>query len=385
MKITTWICGLLLSVAASTPALAWEYQGHQMVGAIADQILVGDAYANARQKVKEILGFTLQEAAPWPDCVRSVVHKDDGSFSYLPSPLHPSYRIPCKPFETQVGSPEPSQPSAEQRRMEDYAKRNWYNCTYIISARGTPGGCHQAFHFADVAIQRDSVAIQRDSYDRRYVGTGDHDIVSAINACIAVLQDRPVPSPFFIKDKKEALFLLAHFVGDIHQPLHVGAVYLDSKGERVDPDKTGLDPDTETRGGNAIYMGYKEVGDDITVEEPNLHAQWDEIPKEWGVTPDAAMLEKAKSIAKSIQPTPETIKDWAAIWASETLKQAQAAFKDLTFSLVPKDPKFPDALPRWIVHFPDKEAYDRDAKKTKRTQLATGGARLAHLLKAIWP
>jgi hypothetical protein len=365
MKITTWICGLLLSVAASTPALAWEYQGHQMVGAIADQILVGDAYANARQKVKEILGFTLQEAAPWPDCVRSVVHKDDGSFSYLPSPLHPSYRIPCKPFETQVGSPEPSQPSAEQRRMEDYAKRNWYNCTYIISARGTPGGCHQAFHFADVAIQRDS-------YDRRYVGTGDHDIVSAINACIAVLQDRPVPSPFFIKDKKEALFLLAHFVGDIHQPLHVGAVYLDSKGERVNPDGTGLDPDTETHGGNSI---------DIEVGKPNLHAEWDGIPEDWGVTPDVAMLDEAKRTPF----TPGSIKDWAAIWASETLKQAQAAFKDLTFSLVPKDPKFPDALPRWIVHFPDKEAYDRDAKKTKRTQLAKGGARLAQLLKAIWP
>src|ERR1700738_5236819 len=222
MKITTWICGLLLSVAASTPALAWEYQGLQMVGAIADQILVGDAYANARQKVKEILGFTLQEAAPWPDCVLSVVHTDDGSFSYLPPPLHPSYRIPCKPFETQVGSPEPSQPSAEQRRMEDYAKRNWYNCTYIVSPKGKPGGCHQAFPLPHVEIQRNG-------YDRRYVGTSDHDIVSAINACIAVLQDRPVPSPFFIKDKKEALFLLAHFVGDIHQPLHVGAIYLDSK------------------------------------------------------------------------------------------------------------------------------------------------------------
>ena len=380
MKITTWICGLLLSVAASTPAFAWDYQGHKMVGAIADRMLTDPAYANARQKVKEILGFTLEDAAPWPDCVRSVVHKDDGSFSYLPSPLHPSYREPCKPFETEVGSPEPSEPSPEQHRMEDYAKRNWYNCTYIVSARGAPGGCHQAFHFADVAIQQNA-------YDRRYVGTSDHDIVSAINACIAVLQGGQAPAPFFIKDKKEALFLLAHFVGDLHQPLHVGAIYLDSKGQRVEPDKAGLDLDTETRGGNAIYMGFTKVGDEIKVEEPNLHAQWDAIPKEW-VTPDAAMLEKAAAMlekTKGTQPTPEEIKGWAAIWATETLKQAQdVAFKDLTFSPVPKDPKRPDALPRWTVTFPNKTAYDENAKEIKRQQLAAGGARLAQLLKAIW-
>ncbi|WP_409362753.1 S1/P1 nuclease [Bradyrhizobium sp. CIR18] len=33
-----------------------------------------------------------------------------------------------------------------------------------------------------------------------------------------------------MKDKKEALFVLSHLVGDLHQPLHVGAVYLDSAG-----------------------------------------------------------------------------------------------------------------------------------------------------------
>jgi hypothetical protein len=383
VKIGTWICGLLLAVAASTPALAWDYQGHEMVGAIADRILADDpAYANARKNVQEILmTFTLQVAAPWPDCVRSVVHKDDrgvndqAKFTYLPDYLHPEYRIPpCEPFETKPKSPKIS---PEQTRIEDYAKRNWYNCTYIA---GTPGGCHLAFHFADVAIQRDG-------YDRRYVGTSDHDVVSAINACIAKLQhpDRPAPAPFSIKDQKEALFLLVHFVGDLHQPLHVGAVYLDPNGgERVDPDATGLDPATETQGGNAIYMSYTKVGDDIEVQGPNLHAQWDEIPKEWDVTPDPEMLKQAKHELATLTPGPP--KDWAAIWASETIKQARTvAFKDLTFSPVPKDPKHHDASPRWIVHFPNKEAYDREAKETKQIQLARGGAHLAQILKAIWP
>ena len=81
----------------------------------------------------------------------------------------------------------------------------------------------------------------------------DHDIVSAINTAIAVLKDQPSPAPFSINDKKEALFLLAHFLGDLHQPLHVGAVYLDASGNLVNPDGPGgLDPATETAGGNRL-------------------------------------------------------------------------------------------------------------------------------------
>ena len=36
---------------------------------------------------------------------------------------------------------------------------------------------------------------------------------------------------------REALRLLAHYVGDIHQPLHVAAVYLDREGRVVDPSR----------------------------------------------------------------------------------------------------------------------------------------------------
>jgi hypothetical protein len=239
--------------------------------------------------------------------------------------------------------------------MEDYAKRNWYNCTYII---GTPGGCHQAFHFADVAIQRDG-------YDRRYVGTNDHDVVSAINACIAVLQGRPAPLPFSIKDEKEALFLLAHFVGDIHQPLHVGGIYLDSNGMRVDPDAIGLHADNETQGGNAIQDPERKR---------NLHSEWDEIPEKWGVTPDAPML----ADARAVPPTSGPINGWAASWASDTLMKAREAFDGLKFS-VPADHR------GWQVHFDDRQTYDQNAEKMKRAQLAKGGARLAQLLNAIWP
>ena len=34
-------------------------------------------------------------------------------------------------------------------------------------------------------------------------------------------------------DRKSALWVLAHLVGNIHQPLHVGAVYFDQNCEEV--------------------------------------------------------------------------------------------------------------------------------------------------------
>jgi len=344
MSIRTFIYGLLAATLAGTPAFPWGFEGHEIVGAIADKMLSH----NARDHVRQILGFSLQVAAPWPDCARSVV-KQDGTFKYLPPPLHPEYRIPCKPFEADHGAAD------EQARMEDYAARNWDNCSDGESNRR----CHELFHFADVAIQRGK-------YDRAFVGTSDHDIVSAINACISVLLDQPpAEGPFSIKDKKEALFLLAHFVGDIHQPLHVGAVYLDpNDGQLVDPDHAGLDRKTETAGGNSIKDGNER-----------LHTEWDNIPSDWGVIPDAEMLIEARTV----QLTPGLIVGWAARWATETVLRARESFAGLTFSGAG------DHL--WDVHFleNDKQAYNDNANKIKRGQLAKGGARLSQVLNTIWP
>jgi S1/P1 nuclease len=335
MRMWKFILTVVAIITTGTPAFAWDPQGHKLVGAIADELLT----PNAKQQVQKFLGFPLQIAAPWPDCVRSIVHKYDpqpkGSFDYLPSPLHPEYRLPCLLFEG----------NAELKRMKDYVEANPGNASY---------------HFADVPIQRGR-------YDRNYAGTGDQDVVSAINAAIAKLKGQPVPKPFFIKDEKEALFLLAHFVGDIHQPLHVGAVYLDANGKLVDPEDKNVDPSTETHGGNAIQDGAD-----------NLHSEWDEIPEAWGPPPpDAEILAAARKIAAT--PTPGAIEGWAATWASESVTVARDAFAGLTFSGAPDH--------KWNVNFAnnDKKKYEENANRIKRDQLAKGGARLAQVLNTIWP
>ena len=79
-----------------TALSAWGYQGHKVVGSIADKLL----NANAKQQVKQILGFDLRTAAPWPDCVKSVVRHDDGSFHYEVDPNHLEYEVPCTPFNS---------------------------------------------------------------------------------------------------------------------------------------------------------------------------------------------------------------------------------------------------------------------------------------------
>ena len=55
--------------------------------------------------------------------------------------------------------------------------------------------------------------------------------------CIGVLQGRVPEQNERRITKSVALILLAHYVADIHQPLHVGAEYFDEQGRVVDPDK----------------------------------------------------------------------------------------------------------------------------------------------------
>ncbi len=309
------VCLLCAFYPAS--ASAWAFLGHRVIGSIADNLLK----PNASAQVKQILnppgshdptpgsqGFDLREAGPWADCVKSVAKLSDGTFKYTLNDLHPEYELPCIPFKNERGL------------MEDYASRNWTTCLYPSDPSKPQLGCHNTFHFDDVAIERNG-------FDRSFQGTSPHDLVAAIAAAIAVLSDKPVPPTFAfsIKDKREALLLLTHFIGDLHQPLHVGSVYLDNNGQLVDPDVAhAIDPANDTIGGNFIQD-----------QNINLHAEWDDIPTDIG---DAATRELLAA-ARVVPASPGGPDDWPAAWASDTVMIG----------------------------------------------IAKGGARLAEILNTIWP
>lgn len=358
--------GLLL-LLRTAPVLAWGSQGHEVVGDIA-QALIADN-DKAKREVHDILNaplpseaeikqqrelrifreLTLRQAGPWADCVKAVTHHDGDRFRYELDPNHPEYEAACIPFNSAL----------ERARMEDYVKRNWTNPHCSYAPDGIERGCHNTFHFEDVAIQRDS-------YDRGHLGANDHDLVAAINAAITVLSGQPAPVPFSIRDRKEALLLLTHFLGDLHQPLHVGSVYLDARGALVDPDAAhAIDPNTETAGGNLILD-----------ENVNLHGAWDDIPTDIGRASTAELRDGARAVA----PTAGPIEGWAAQWATETLGVARQAFDGLTF--------VPTANGKWTVAYGGQDkhmAYLQRADATKRAQLAKAGARLAQILNALWP
>jgi hypothetical protein len=328
---------LLLTMTATSLSYAWGPDGHHTVATIAADLIAG---SNAEARVKALLGdLSLVDAAVWADCAKGV---NPTTLQYAGAGKYPE----CKVFETPAGEAE----------MVDFVKRNSNNCVI------RPGEeiCHKQYHYSDVAIQHGT-------YKLGWVGTRNDDVVAAVAAMTHVLKGDAAPAPFNIKDKKEALILLAHYVGDLHQPLHVGAIYLDATGKPVNPDEGTFDPATSTRGGNNINVlssAGKKSGE--------LHAKWDAIPASMKPTHvNDAWLAQARAVAKA------TGSDlgWPQQWGSGTVGAAQAAFSGLAFGAAGSG--------HWSVTLPS--TYGSRMSTLKKKQLTLGGARLAQLLQDIFP
>ena len=326
---------LLAASFAPETALAWGATGHHTIGAIADNLIAG---TRTREEVRNIIGeLTLEKAAVWADCAKAI--DPDQDFAYTGEGRFAE----CAIFEN----------PSDEASMADFVRRNHHNCALKTGEKS----CHREYHYADVAIQRGA-------YNVDEVGARDDDIVQATVAAIRVLLDDPSPAPFDFANKREALLLLAHYVGDIHQPLHVGAVYLGADGARVDPDQGAFDPQTETRGGNSIAVNGSPKRD--------LHvATWDAVPASLG----PAAVDRLTVAARGIAADPGDPVDWPVIWADESIAAAQSAFRGLRFS-AKTDNAWDTTLPA---------GYSARMTTIKRTQITRAGARLARILQAIWP
>jgi len=376
--LSSRLASLLLAgatLSSSSSLLAWHGRGHSDVGAIAGRLLARDHHGHALERVRAILGsVTLSQAGPWADCVRKVSGPSAGFHYTNTDVLKNGSHTECYVF---------SHSTQRHRQMEQYVTRNWSNCPH--SGRG----CHTQFHFADVALQRAG-------YAPGEVGVHNHDIVHGINAAVAVLRSEPCnrahpgtgvvplppPAPFHFTCR-DALMMLVHLVGDLHQPLHVGSIYLDPAGNRVDPDgsaaaRTLADSDgrdtTSTHGGNSLHFG-----------SPELHGHWDETRA------DSYTDSELNAVTMTTPPSEE----WAATWATESVGVA----RDIAFV----GPRFAEAPPKlgpggtvlpvrnWIVSWPAapdpnrRDEYDARMARTQHHQIVLAGARLTQLLLSIWP
>jgi hypothetical protein len=118
-------------------------------------------------------------------------------------------------------------------------------CTWADEVRPTTHRHTAAYHYINIPAGVAGVDLARDCGN-----VEQRCIVWAIHHYAGILTDRRRPQA----ERNEALKFVAHFVGDLHQPLHTGR--------------------PEDLGGNRVQVNF--FGDTGTAERPtNLHGVWD--------------------------------------------------------------------------------------------------------------
>jgi S1/P1 Nuclease len=320
-------------LVAPTSAHPWGFKGHQIVGEIADQIIARDHPA-LQERLKDMLpaGKALSDVAVYPDCLL---------------------------FSCNVVQP---------GFFDSFIKRNPESDKY---------------HFTDVPIQRKR-------YAANTAGTHRHDVVQILRYAVGRLRGLPptdVPADF---DENEAIWVMTHLVGDIHQPLHVGSRYYDDKCLNVvDPNVDGGAglPDfgigtkfSETHGG-----GWFKI-------PPNrqLHKIWDNEAVEGAMRLANVHDGSIKKFAEAVLANPPTgwktsgdVSTWSRRWADEILPLAREAHERIKVTVpgVDQQASHDKVECRWEATLQGN--YDDWAAEKVREQLAKAGFRLAEMLRVL--
>jgi len=304
----------LITTGFAIPAEAYGPLGHEIVGAIADERLAGTPTA---AKIAVLLdGMSLEKASVIADQIKGWDKNgvnDSRSFHYL------------------------------ARRNIDAQLRAFWQANQPTHDMNSAAPSHHWFHYTDVPV------VPAQNYRGGKVGRSKWDIVHMIPYCVDVLQGR-VPEQNDQKiTKPVALILLAHYVADIHQPLHVGAAYFDAQGRLVDPDKDrSALPD---EGGNTFTL---ELIDDPPrrrgIHRKKFHSFWDydavnalfpQLPRGLRKTELEAQIEPLKKgLVHDMagqephnwrMPPNLSLSNYAETWADEILPIAREAHARLEF------------------------------------------------------
>ncbi len=357
---------------APLSAFGYGEEGHTTVGNIAAERLAGTPTA---AKVNDLLeGLPLGFAATIPDRIKSWDRngsEDDPRGFKMPD--HPKIEAQLRAFW------EANKPS---------------------DANDDAHPSHHWFHYTDVPLAGN------EKYADGKAGRSPWDIVHMINFCCRVLSGQENEQNARAITKPVALILLAHYVGDIHQPLHVGAEYFDN-GHVANPD---TDPSAlGDEGGNSFFLNIltPPTADPGAIKRrPRLHAFWDnnavkllieqvdaEIKKANpshppDVTPTEFVHALARQEPANWKPAPNLpLKDWAESWANDILPVAREAHDRLTFeqmrvdSYHGKQTVMGTAVEKTGLH----PAYADWAVGVVRIELEKGGYRLAAMLQQVLP
>jgi len=312
------LIGIILSLASAAPAYPWGAEGHRALSIVAAEHLSADA----RSHVAKILGNDdLASVSVWMDDLRSAF------------------------FHT---GPLGSDPEALR-----------FNAMFPENSQ---------WHYVDIPLGAKA-------YELDGAFSNPHDVVHMVEEAVAVLEgggDKRIA-------KREALFMLVHFVGDEHQPLHVGNGFYEVGADgsvRLVTDPAAAKALPNDKGGNALFYGPGRFDE--------LHAYWDtalvgkiantDQPAELAKALDAQVVANAQSWA-----SPGDYHHWAEGWATESLEAARTAYAGITFGAETPDPK--GGIKSIKITFPPH--YDGDCIPLAEKLLSQAAFHLAELLNAI--
>ncbi|HVF71732.1 MAG TPA: S1/P1 nuclease [Chthoniobacterales bacterium] len=310
VRVGFFVAWLFLAVTA----FGYGPIGHQIVGAIADERL---AETETGRKVARLLdGMTLEKVSVIADEIKGWDKKgadDPNIFHYS---AHP--RI-------------------------DTALRDFWRANPPTRDLTSAIPSHHWFHYTDVPVSEAA------KYSDGKAGRSQWDIVQMIPYCLAVLNGTNPEENERKITKTVAVILLAHYLGDIHQPLHVGAAFFDAQGQSVNPDK--VPAALEDQGGNTVILNLVPGTDpQPNKRPPKFHGFWDndtvmanlpvlpeDMPKEerrekTNAAKAGLVRELATNEPKGWRLRPSIpLKDYAETWANEMLPLAREAHDRLTF------------------------------------------------------
>jgi hypothetical protein len=338
------VVGIALVICLSVPARGFGPPGHRLVGAIADGVL---ASKPAAAKLASLLdGLTLTEAAVIADDIKDW----DG---------HPSPNLPW------------TQKPRILAEMSAYLKAN-HN--------------HRTYHYTDISVVGDL------KYTAGKTGCRPDDVVQMVKYCIEVLENKqPQPNPRYITPRV-AVILLAHFVGDMHQPLHIGAAYFSRNGKLVNPD--AMSGSSDDQGGNKVELFLSGHTAGVA-----LHQHWDDGSVDAAIRAiKVAMHGKGSTLTPSelsahfVTKTPDgwpldagiALGDLSTAWANEMMTPAVEAHQRLHFATLTPQVTKGQYTYFWIAQeAPPAGGYKDFSGAVVDTTIHRAGWRLARLIEAL--
>ena len=341
-RLTAVLLTLLLSASA---AHAYGWRGHKMVGAVADARLAKKSPATAAQVSQLLDGMTLMEAATLPDDIKS--------WDACNKNRKPSNNGPVK------GS----------KRVNKELR------AFLAANLCSRNPSHHHFHYTDVPVTGG------EDYDDGTVGRSKFDVVQMIPFCIRVLKgDVPEQNDRAIT-KTVAVILLAHYLGDIHQPLHVGAEFFDAAGRPFHP--TASNHGFEDQGGNKLTL--YTFFDGALKSAGKFHGYWDTqtVENAFGSQADAATAKKLAAATPSGWQLSGATETWAEQMANRMLPVAREAHTRLQYRKVVTKPGERDIVGGRAeeVKKPGQEFYAVWALGVVKREIHRGGWRLAAILE----